>query len=134
MAERQNQLSVVSCSPRFAYETGQLSESHPILGYEPFFDVHAYQNLATQKNLISPQEFSRRKNQLDERTRTNLDTMLGERFNVELSRVTYEIENNHLMSSQHDKPFLEIIRHGQKYRQENGSNDTVRELAEVEGF
>lgn len=112
----------------------KIQNTKEILGYEPLFDIQAHQDLIAKENLLPTQEFSRRKNQLDERTRTNLETMLGERFNVELTRVTYKIEDNQLTSSQHDEPFIEIIKRGQKYRQKNRSAETERELAEVEGF
>ena len=68
------------------------------------------------------------------RTTKNLETMLGERFNVEISQVIYQIRDNQLVSPLHNEPFLDVIRRGQKYRQENGSDETERELAEVEGF
>ena len=109
-------------------------DSRPILGYDPLFDIQAHQDLLLQKNYISPQEFARRKAQLNVRTQRNLETTLGERFNVEVSKVTYEIKNNQLISPLHDEPFIDIIKRGQRYRQENGSGDVERELAEVEGF
>lgn len=109
-------------------------ESRPILGYDPLFDIEAYRRLQGLRFQVSVDEYNRLKNQLDTRTRHNLETNLGERFKVELSQVTYQIQKGQLISTQHDEPFLEIIKRGQKYRQENGSNETARELAEVEGF
>ena len=112
----------------------KIQDTKEILGYEPLFDIQAYQDLTAKENLLSPQEFSRRKTQLDMRTTKNLETMLGERFNVEISRVIYRIRNNQIISFEHDEPFLDVIRRGQRYRQENGSDDVTREIAEVEGF
>src|SRR3990167_9979850 len=112
----------------------KIQDTKEILGYEPLFDIQAYQDLTAKENLLSPQEFSRRKTQLDMRTTKNLETMLGERFNVEISQVIYQIRNNQLISPLHDEPFLDVVRLGQRYRQENGSDETERELAEVEGF
>ena len=112
----------------------QLPGTRQILGYEPLFDIQAYQNLTAIENLLSPQEFSSRKTQLDALTRKNLETMLGERFNVEISRVNYQIRNNQLISPLHNEPFLDVIRRGQSYRQQNGSCETERELAEIESF
>ena len=105
-----------------------------ILGYDPLFDIEAYRRLQGLRLQVSVDEYNRLKNQLNTRTRHNLETALGERFKVELSQVIYQIQDGQLVSSEHDQPFLEIIKRGQKYRQENGSNDTLRELAEVEGF
>ena len=80
----------------------KIQDTKEILGYEPLFDIQAYQDLTAKENLLSPQEFSRRKTQLDMRTTKNLETMLGERFNVEISRVIYRIRNNQIISFEHD--------------------------------
>src|SRR3990172_6418818 len=104
MAERIDQLSVVSC---------RLSEPRPTLGYDPLFDIQDYQDLIYQKNYISPREFARRKAQVNIRTQHNLETALGEPFNVEVSKTTYEIKNDQLISAQHDEPFIDIIKRGQ---------------------
>ena len=125
MAERKERLQTTDY---------RLPTTRPILGYEPLFDTQAYQALTSQENFLSQQEFIRRKKQLDTRTRRNLETALGERFNVELSHVIYRIENNQLVSDEHDEPFLEVVKRGQKYRQDRGSGDIKREIAEVTGF
>ena len=125
MAERRSSL------PTTDY---RLPTTRPILGYEPLFDTQAYRALLDRKSSLSTEEFKRRQIQLDTRTRRNLETALGERFNVELSQVIYRIENNQLVSDEHDEPFLEIIKRGQQYRKENGSGDIGREMAEVTGF
>lgn len=97
--------------------------SERILGYNPYFDIKDSRSTASE-NLP----------QLKTRTRHNLETMLGERFNVEISRVKYFIENGLLKNEDHNEPFLEIVQRGQKYRESVGSREVVREKAEVEGF
>lgn len=104
------------------------------LAYNPHFDIDACRELQLLKGKIPQEEYQRRKDQLDLRIRHNLETNLGERFQVELSQVTYQLVNGRLKSDEHDEPFLEIVKHGQRYRQENGSGDIEREMAEVAGF
>src|SRR3990167_8296528 len=88
----------------------KIQDTKEILGYEPLFDIQAYQDLTAKENLLSPQEFSRRKTQLDRPTTKNLETMLGKRFNVKISRVIYQILNNQIISFEQDEPFLDVIR------------------------
>lgn len=104
------------------------------LGYNIRFDRQDYQTLASQRPYLSPQEFQRRSDQLDLRTTHNLQTMLGERFTVEISKVEYHLISGQLQNPDHDEPFLEIIKRGQKFRQEHGSKEIPREAAEAEGF
>ena len=125
MAERSAQSTV---------HGSQFAEKRPILGYDPLFDISDRQSLDLQKNHLTPAEFQRHKNQLDLRTRHNLETALGERFKVEISQIIYQIVDGLLQNLEHDEPFIEIVKRGQRYRQSNGSNETERELAEVEGF
>lgn len=117
-----------------AERTIQRSETRSILGYDQRFDTQAYQTLQAQEILLSSQELRRRKNQLDLRTDHNLETALGERFNVAISQIEYQILDDQLLSPEHDEPFLEVIKRGQRYRQQYHSNDVQRELAEVAGF
>ncbi|OGD89813.1 hypothetical protein A3D07_03355 [Candidatus Curtissbacteria bacterium RIFCSPHIGHO2_02_FULL_42_15] len=111
-----------------------MSDVKPILGYDQDFDKKAYKTLSLQQDSFVPQEFTRRKNQLDTRTKHNLETALGERFNLQISQVIYRIEDGRIISEEHDEPFTDVIKRGQRHRQENGSGDVEREKAEVEGF
>jgi len=112
----------------------RLQTNPRILGYDPLFDEQAYEGLNSQKDFLSSHESARRRDQLDLRTGHNLETALGERFNQQISQIEYRIEDGQFISAEHDEPFLEVIKRGQKYRQEHGSNDVEREKAEVEGF
>ncbi|OGD88981.1 hypothetical protein A3J17_01205 [Candidatus Curtissbacteria bacterium RIFCSPLOWO2_02_FULL_40_11] len=115
-------------------DVGKYRQAEKILGYDPLFDINAYKGLADLKPQVSEEEFDRRKTQLNLRTRHNLETALGERFKVEISQVTYQVIDGNLQSPEHDERFIEIIKRGQRYRQKNGSKETAREHAEVEGF
>lgn len=105
------------------------------VAYEPNFDITAYRNLELERANLTPEKYQRLKIQLDNRTRHNLETNLGERFNVEISQVNYYLENGQLINSDHDEPFAEIIKRGRDYRTRNGNPiDHVRESTELEGF
>lgn len=106
------------------------------LAYDPRFDLNAITNLQALKPQLPREEYSRRLNQLLDRTRTNLVTNLGERFNVEISTTTYlQNPQGKLINRHHDEPFEEIIKRGVDYRLRNGNpKDTTREEAELLGF
>lgn len=85
--------------------------------YEPSFD---------RKADINPLEINR-----------NLETFLGERLNVLLSKTRYKIKNNLIYGEHRDEPFIEVMRRGVLYRQKVGGEyrvDKKREEAEAEGF
>jgi len=69
------------------------------------------------------------------RIRRNLETDLGERFNVVISQVQYYLDGNLLKSQDDTEPFVETIKRGIKNRQKYaGFHDRRRELAEFENF
>ena len=107
-----------------------------LLAYDPRFDIQAYRQLANLAGQLPQEELQRRKSQLGLRTRHNLETVLGERFNVEISQVSYSISlKGELINPDHDEPFLEIVRRGREYRQQFANrDDCLREEAEVAGF
>jgi len=105
------------------------------LAYDPSFDTQAYYSLETSSNVTSIEEYKRKQEQLDTRTRINLETNLGERYNVELATSTYQIVNGKIQNSQHDEPFEEIIKRGVEHRKIYGNpHDHERERAELAGF
>lgn len=87
------------------------------IAYEPAFD----QRIGLKASYISRQ----------------LDTFLGERLNVLLSKNKYEIKGNLMYGEDMDEPFIEVIKRGVDYRKKvEGENrvDKEREEAEVDGF
>lgn len=102
--------------------------------YSTLLDVRAFRNLLSQKELLQPEKFARKLSELHALTRHNVETSLGERFNVELSKEGYQITNHLIFHPSYEEPFIEVIRRGQEYRWDNGSNDTRRENAEGVGF
>src|SRR3972149_471293 len=63
------------------------------LAYDVGFDIHDLKTIQAQRAAIGEKEYRRRLDQFLDRTRFNLITNLGERFNVEISTVTYYLEN-----------------------------------------
>lgn len=87
------------------------------IAYEPRFD----QEIGLKASYISRQ----------------IDTFLGERLNVLLSKNKYEIKNNLVYGQDMEEPFVEVIKRGVDYRKQvEGENrvDKKREEAEVKGF
>lgn len=87
------------------------------IAYEPQFD----QRIGLKASYISKQ----------------IDTFLGERLNVLLSKNKYEIKNNLMWGEDMDEPFVNVIKRGVEYRQKVGGEERVdkkREEAELEGF
>jgi len=76
-----------------------------------------------------------RQNFSEQLVRRNLETDLGERFNVVISKTKYYFDG-HLLKSQGDiEPFVETIKKGIQERQKYaGDHDRKRELAEFENF
>lgn len=116
----------------------QLTESSRFpeaqLAYNFNLDVRAYKALLLQNGQIPPEEFAQRLISLNDLTRTNIETSIGERYNAELFQTPYQLINGRLKSPTYDIPFLDVIKKGQEYRQQTGSQDIEREKAEVAGF
>lgn len=93
------------------------------LAYNTKLDIQAYQDLPASKL-----------NSLNQLTRFNVETSIGERFNVELFQTTYYLEDNLIKHPLYEEPFIERVKLGQKFRQQKGSTDIEREIAEVVGF
>ncbi len=87
------------------------------IAYEPKFD---------QKEGLKPSYLSKQ-----------IDTFIGERLNVLLSKNKYGIKDNLIYGEDMDEPFVEVIKRGVRYRESldgDSRADKKREEAEVEGF
>lgn len=114
---------------------GSKKENFDVYTYDPRFDIDAYNKLRNTRGEINSEEWGRRLGQLDLRTTHNLETNLGERFDVELSQVTYTLVDGHLVSGEHDEKFIDVIERGVIYRREHGNPaDFLREQAVLAGF
>lgn len=99
-------------------------------------DTTAYRTLKTFSNIAPPGEYEAARNNLNEGTKFNLITHLGERYNVGLSTYQYEIQNGMLYPKDGSEPLLDMIVRGRDFRKQNGSSiyDQRREAAEVTGM
>lgn len=112
-----------------------LLEQQPrVLAYDTDFDRRAYQNLYSLR-FLDKDEFQRRKEMLDAETSSNLRTHLGERFNVLLSELRYNIRDGVIYGENNLEPAIDIFIRGRNYRRAYGNPaDFSREDAEIEGF
>src|SRR3990172_751991 len=98
------------------------------LTYNPYFDSAAYRQLDRGGN-------EQQKVQLNSYTRRQLETYLGERLNVVLSKNKYEIRGAEIYGENTDVPFADVIKRGIERRRVNGNPvDFEREEAELVGF
>lgn len=95
-----------------------------VVAYEPSFDRHAYEVFGLKD-----------KERLDAYTKKQLETHLGERFNVLLSETRYEIKDGQIFGENTNEPFMQMLLRGVEYRKKYGNPlDWEREKAEVVGF
>jgi hypothetical protein len=92
------------------------------LAYNPFLDREEY--LKANRTELP---------RLNDYTKQQLETHIGERFNVLLSVVRYEIKNGHLYGQNCEEPAIEMFKKGVG-RNGSSSQDLPRENAEVLGF
>lgn len=96
----------------------------PVVAYEPKFDRDAYLRAKPES-----------RERLNAYTKRQLETHLGERFNVVLSTTRYEIKDEQVFGENTDEPFMHMLQRGRNYRRENGNPiDFAREDAELVGF
>jgi len=104
-------------------------EREPILTartYEPNFDRRDY----LRKDIKD-------RTRLDTYTNRQVETLLGERLNVLLSKNIYEIKNNVIYGKNMSEPFIDVMVRGKDYRKRIGGEDRIdskREQAEIYGF
>ena len=95
-----------------------------VVSYEPKFDRVLYEK-------SNPRDRER----LDNYTRKQIETHLGERFNVLLSPTRYEIKEGLIYGENTNEPFMQMLQRGVEYRRKHGNPiDFEREEAEVVGF
>lgn len=86
------------------------------------------------KDLFLDQNFSE-KEKLSSYIVSQMETHLGERYNVSLSKYEYQIRDGQMWGRDMNEPFIESLKRGRDYRRKNGNPvDFLREEAEVVGF
>lgn len=105
-----------------------------ILAYNPRFDIQDALNLRNLEGQVPPEEFARRQIQFVGRTRRQIERAISERFHTEYSITDFYIEAGKLKTPDYDEPQLERDKKGQQFLKDNGSIETDREQAEVNGL
>ena len=91
----------------------------------------------TSKSIAYESSFDRKEGVNLLEVNRNLETFLGERLNVLLSKNRYKIKNNLIYGGYRDEPFINSIQRGVEYRSTlDGEQraDSKREQAEIDGF
>ncbi len=107
-------------------------EFQGIINYNPRHDIQDFLDLANLQGKIPPEEFAQRQIQTINRTRRQLEKMLGERFRVRSSQVEYFVEAGKLKSPDYPEPVIERYEEGRRFLVESGSAETEREQTEVD--
>jgi len=105
-----------------------------ITSYNPRHDIQDYLDLLACEELLGKNEFTRRLLQLNSRVERQLITRLGERYSVAESTINFSLENGTLKNPDYDEPVIIRYKKGQQFLRQNGSRETDREDAEVEGI
>jgi hypothetical protein len=92
------------------------------LAYDPFLDMNAHAKAKAAE-----------KEQLNLYTKQQLETHVGERLNVLLSTVRYDIKDGHLYGENVNEPAIEMFARGVG-RDGSTTEDLAREKAELLGF
>lgn len=96
-----------------------------VVAYDVSFDRKVYKNPSSELD----------GQMLDAYTRRQVETHIGERFNVVLSTSRYNIQEGTIFAEDMHEPFLDMMVRGRDYRKLHGDPiDHLREEAEVEGF
>lgn len=95
------------------------------------FEIAFDQKDSREKNFKTSDE----REQFASYLETQMETHLGERYNVELSSFSYDIKDGFLWGKDMEEPFIKSLMRGRDFRRVNGKEvDFAREEAEVIGF
>lgn len=106
-----------------------------IIAYNPRHDIQDYLDLKNLNGKISATEYTDLLTQTNNRTKRQLEKTIGERFGVEKSTIEYFFdEQGQLKSPDYNEDVVARYEKGKKFLSENGSTETERETAEVDGI
>ena len=99
------------------------------------YDIENDRNKGFEINSLAPEERMVKQEKLASYLSFQMETHLGERFNVVISEYGYDIKNGEIWGKDMGEPFLQSLERGRDFRKTNGQVvDQRREEAEVEGF
>lgn len=117
---------------RDIFVADEATKKKRVVAYEIDQDRVAYKELARH---TGKEGYEKAKRNLNEYTRMQVQTHLGERLNVQSSMFRFTVANDELIPENSDESMLSMIKRGQEYRRTHGSPiDWARESAEVFGF
>jgi hypothetical protein len=100
--------------------------------YDISFDQEKSREIGVNSSL---EEQLRQKEAFSAYVTSQMETHLGERFNVGISTFSYDIKNGELWGRDMEEPFVKSLKRGRDYRKLHGNEvDQRREEAEVKGF
>ena len=128
----QESLSTKLARARDVFVAQEKGKKKAMDAYEIQQDAVVYRVLAEEKGKLGYEEA---KHDLDSYIKMQLETHLGERLHVGISRFTHTIIDGELRVAETNESLYEMIKRGRDYRRENGKPvDWDREDAEVVGF
>lgn len=100
------------------------------------FNPEFHRNEARRINsIVSIEEYFQKKEQFLEYIPFNVETALGERFNVSLSTYEYDIDDGMIYGRGIEEAAINSFKRGRDFRRRTGNPvDHAREDAEIEGF
>lgn len=102
--------------------------------YDVDMDIYDFQDIY-KLQFIENDTYAEKLQTKKAETAFNLQTMLGERYDVELSRFSYDIRGEKIYGKGSDEPFETVLERGIQYRKLHGNQiDHDREQAEADGF
>lgn len=117
---------------RDIFVAAEAKKKKQVVAYEIEQDRIAYKELSKHEGKVG---YETAKDNLNDYTRMQVETHLGERLNVESSTFHFTIEDDQLMPENSDESMLSMMQRGKEYRRHHGSPvDWDRERAEVYGF
>ena len=115
----------------FLNEYVSIKNGEGVLAYEPELDRQVYIELQKYEGQGRP--YSEVQQSLNDYTKYQLITHIGERLNVQLSTFRYDLRDGVMYGENTDEPFIDMIARGRDYRKIHGNAaDHPREQAEVE--
>lgn len=104
-----------------------------IMSYNPWHDICDHLELRDIEGQLPQSEYTQLLLQTNNRIKRQLEKTIGERFRVRSSEVEYFIQDGKLRSLDLARPVVEQYEKGRRYLKSQGSTETERESAEVQG-
>jgi len=105
-----------------------------IMAFNPRHYIQAYLDLQAIENQVPQQKYQELLEQQNRLTLHDLGKTILERLVASKSTIKYHIKNGKLINDDFGEPALERFERGQKWLEQNGSNEVQREKAEIAGM